>query len=170
MKLGGKRGSQSHAGVDGRTLQNGELIEYLRGARVEQDSRLTESRRSTAPVKKKVESNKNARLLKVSMGKTLKSLVDTNKAFSTTTKKHVKRETKRYENNTVNMYGGDCKHYCHTFKQQIDMFHKFSNADKFARQLRKKLATDSTAHYRVADVLKKHAFHNINLLNDLKNI
>lgn len=158
--------------ADTKDLQNGELITFLRSGRLIQEPKPAVTRSSTQPLKKKNKQTvENTRLLMVSPSKTLENIVKANKAFRKTVKRSVKPSTTKHTLiHEIDVLKGDCKHYCQSFRQHIDMFYKFSNADKFANQLRKKMANDPSVHYRVADVLKKHAFHNINLLNDLKNI
>ena len=164
-------GYKSHVSRNTVDMQNAELIAFLRSGKLDRSSRSVSDESQTVKAAKKRKTVDRAALGKIRPSKTLSDIVKANKAFKSTTKRADKPGTvqKTYAP-VVTVEKVDCKHYCQSFKQNVQMFHKFADAERFTKELKKKLRRDPTAHNRVADVLKKHAFHNINLLNDLKRI
>lgn len=157
--------------LETKDMQNTELISFLRSGRIQVSLNTRSERNFTMPKKEKRKKGQSTILSKVSPSKTLLNLVKTNEALRSTIKKPLKQKHMNVAViHKIETNKGDCAHFCQTFKQHIDMFNKFSNAERFGSHLKKKLTHDPSVHHRLIDVLKKHAFHNINLLNDLKNI
>ena len=173
--------SQCRSPVD---LDNKELIQFLRFGKTKKRSQTRQVRREYVlrstkkhSFKTKTKDRKRANSIQIEPSKDLKSLIKKNKQFTKT--KTVKKKSKTVKRvmtkNAEDTHLLGCinrKHFsfCETLKKHLNLYFRFHDMEKYAKQVKRRVKDNPMAQNNLIDVLKKHAFHNPALLNDLNRI